>query len=162
MNSYGSNAEKWVRSSEYLVFEHPITPAALEDGKVIIRIVKRQGPIAICGFFAIKSDHTSGGGPQNAYIGEVNLSFSIKSYKNLVSRNAFIEYTIPEKQRIDLSIFDVSGRKIITLVKEEKEPGIYRVKWDLKAHNGKVGKGVYFIVLSGEKEKKTQKIIVIK
>jgi hypothetical protein len=56
-------------------------------------------------------------------------------------------YAIPEaRERVDIGVFDVSGRKVRGLVQEEQQVGVYEVAWDGRADGGaRVNNGVYFL-----------------
>jgi hypothetical protein len=56
-------------------------------------------------------------------------------------------YAIPNaRERVDIGIFDVSGRKVRGLVQEDQQAGVYEVAWDGRADGGvQVKNGVYFL-----------------
>ncbi len=71
----------------------------------------------------------------------------------------------PGKQLVSISIFDVTGRRIRTLVHDRKEPGYYTALWDGDDDYGKnVSQGVYFIRLTLEDEGrcKTRKTVLLR
>jgi hypothetical protein len=80
----------------------------------------------------------------------------IKKFTNIIKDKGIFEIIIPQKEKINLSIYDVSGRKTITLIDDFLNPGIYKIKIDSK----KFKKGIYFAVLKG-KEKKIKKFVVL-
>jgi flagellar hook assembly protein FlgD len=55
-------------------------------------------------------------------------------------------------ERVLLTIYDVTGRKVQTLVNEKLSPGVHNIIWDGKDVNGrKVAAGVYIInLMQGE------------
>ncbi|MCD4737563.1 MAG: linear amide C-N hydrolase [Bacteroidales bacterium] len=56
-----------------------------------------------------------------------------------------IEFTIAEKSMVELSVYDVTGKKIITLQKKEMVAGEYSVSWEGVNEQGeKVLPGIYF------------------
>lgn len=96
---------------------------------------------------------------------------------NPFSRSTTIPYTLPgsrgaEGQRsnvsstyqaINLSVYDVAGRLVRTLVDENKEPGSHAVSWDGKDGNGeRVSNGVYFLRLSTADVTQTRKAAVLR
>jgi hypothetical protein len=56
-------------------------------------------------------------------------------------------YAIPDgRERVDIGVFDVSGRKVRGLVQQEQQVGVYEVAWDGRADGGaRVKNGVYFL-----------------
>lgn len=67
-------------------------------------------------------------------------------------------------QLINLSVYDVSGRLVRTLVDTEEKPGVYSVDWDGKADNGvDVARGVYFCRLAaGDAFTAVRKLVVLR
>lgn len=49
-------------------------------------------------------------------------------------------------------------------IKNEKQPpGSYTVRWDGRDETGKkASSGIYFLILEGEKETRTQKVLVVR
>jgi hypothetical protein len=67
----------------------------------------------------------------------VELGFASPNPFNPVTR---IAYSVAERQRIRLSVFDVRGRLVETLVDAVKSPGDYVVEWNAS----RLASGVYF------------------
>jgi hypothetical protein len=64
---------------------------------------------------------------------------------NPVAVNASISYSVTKSGPVELSIFDVAGRRVRSLVKEEAAAGAYLVQWDARDDAGmSVAAGVYF------------------
>lgn len=103
----------------------------------------------------IEEKGRSGGGPQN-YSFNKDLKFSLNVLPNIIKDKMIFEIVIPEKQRINLSIYDASGREVFEVLDKEVEPGIYKINFDKK-----LNKGIYFAILKG-KEKKIKKFIIFK
>jgi hypothetical protein len=84
--------------------------------------------------------------------------------------STIIEYYVPVKTNISLEIHDITGRTVMTLVNEEKEPGIHRVRWDVGGAHSQDGcptrrtsaTGVYFVKLRVGGHESCQKIILLK
>jgi predicted GH43/DUF377 family glycosyl hydrolase len=79
---------------------------------------------------------------------ESTATFSFKLMQNcpdpFISKT-IIFYELAEQDYVDLSVFDLSGRKIRTLVSEQKFAGTYSIMWDGKNGKGQeVPSGIYF------------------
>ena len=62
---------------------------------------------------------------------------------------------------MSLLVYDILGRKIISLVSEFKTPGRYNVLWNGNdALNNPVGSGVYLYQLSTKSFTKTKKMVI--
>lgn len=87
---------------------------------------------------------------------------------SLISPNPFwniaqIKYSIPQENHVNLIVYDISGRKIKTLVSGEKTSGSYTVRWNGRDEDGTLVKnGVYFIKLKTKHFSKTNKLIFLK
>ena len=55
-----------------------------------------------------------------------------------------IKYQITSKSFINLRIFDITGKEITTLINEEKQTGMYSVRFD----SGNLSSGIYFYIMS--------------
>ena len=72
--------------------------------------------------------------------GEVTFS----AYPNPGNKARF-SFGVPRRDRVELSVFDVQGRKLVTLARGTMEPGNYSREWDGRIEGGgKTGAGVYF------------------
>ena len=63
-----------------------------------------------------------------------------QNYPNPFNPNTRIGFQVTGYGRVNLAVFDVLGREVVTLVNEVKQPGLYTVQWDA---NG-LASGVYF------------------
>lgn len=72
-----------------------------------------------------------------------------QNHPNPFDRQTAIEYMLPEIAAIDLSIYDVTGRLVQTLVCGVYAPGVHTVRWDGRDSTGRaVGPGVYVLVFN--------------
>jgi hypothetical protein len=77
---------------------------------------------------------------------------------NLITHNAQLQYTIPEKQRVKIVLYDITGSKISVIVEGIVVPGVY--SYNLNACQ--LNQGIYFLVLEGIREIITKKILIVK
>ncbi len=85
-------------------------------------------------------------------------------FPNPVTKNAKITYAIPVKSRIDMKIYDITGKLVTTLKNGViEEPGYKVANWNMTDARGKkVNSGIYFCNLEMNKKSSTKKILVIK
>ena len=81
-----------------------------------------------------------------------------QNYPNPFNPVTTISYQVPELSFINLSIFNINGKLVSTLVNEKVQPGNYSVKWDAKDFSS----GVYFYKLVAGKYSETGKAILLK
>jgi predicted outer membrane repeat protein len=79
---------------------------------------------------------------------------------NPFNSSTSINYSIPAMDRIKISIFDINGRLIETLVNETLSAGIYNVVWDASM----VSAGVYLLSIkdSAGKPSRIRKLVMIR
>ncbi len=74
-----------------------------------------------------------------------------------------IKYQLPDKCNVTLTIFDVSGRMIKTLVNDYKNSGWHSAKWNGQDNDGKsVRSGVYFYKLESNNFSVSKRLLYIK
>ena len=62
-----------------------------------------------------------------------------QNYPNPFNPETTIPYSLPVSSHIDLTIYDILGQRMTTLVSEEKQQGEYRAHWDA----GNYSSGLY-------------------
>jgi len=91
--------------------------------------------------------------------GEVPLQFDLgQNYPNPFNPSSNIRFQIPNFGHVRLTVFDLLGKEIISLVNEELSPGSYEEKFD----GGGLSSGVYFYRLQTGMFVKTRKLLLQK
>ena len=87
----------------------------------------------------------------------------IQNYPNPFSNSTVINYTVKEPTVLNLSIYNIQGQKIATLVNEFQKPNNYSVQWNCSDDKGNKQKsGIYFYMLKSNKSSVMKKMILIK
>jgi hypothetical protein len=74
-----------------------------------------------------------------------------------------ISYELPSRVPVTLTVYDVDGRLVKTLVSETKGPGAFTTAWEGKNDNGEpVASGVYFYRLNAGGFVQTKKMVFLK
>ena len=85
----------------------------------------------------------------------------IKNYPNSFNPNTKITYQLPITSEVELSIYNVLGQKVISLLSEKQEPGYYEIVWNgLNQSNQFVSSGIYFLQLRTNDSYRTIKMIL--
>lgn len=93
---------------------------------------------------------------QNNYtINDYNL---MQNFPNPFNPETKIKYDIPKLSHVKITIFDILGREIITLVNEVKEPGYYESIFDGTLYSS----GVYFYRFESDYFVDSKKMVLIK
>ncbi len=85
---------------------------------------------------------------------EVNL---LQNNPNPFNQVTWITYEIQTAGDVRIEVFDVTGRKVATLVDCWQEPGVRNVAWDADG----ITSGVYFYRLSAQDESEMRKMIIL-
>ena len=97
---------------------------------------------------------------------ESNIPITYKleqNYPNPFNPTTTISYSIAtnvkrETQKVKLTLYDVLGKDITTLVNEVQSPGNYRVEFD----GSRLSSGIYYYQLNSDKFIETKKMIILK
>ena len=81
-----------------------------------------------------------------------------QNFPNPFNPTTNISFTICHRDHIKLTIYNITGQKITTLVNGSLNPGSYTVNFDANA----LASGIYFYKLSSSTEVKTRKMLLIK
>lgn len=90
-----------------------------------------------------------------------NLSLAA-NFPNPFTSQTVIDYAVPSKQMVQLSVFDVRGARVATIVDTVVEPGRHRAMWDGRDFAGnQTASGVYFYKLQTADGIRTRKMVRI-
>lgn len=93
----------------------------------------------------------------------ISNSTQFKIAPNPFSNSTAISFTLPQSQKVFISIFDMTGRLVKILTNAGMQAGIHQLTWDAKDEKGNaVSSGVYFLRMMAGNFSQTQKIILIK
>ncbi len=86
-----------------------------------------------------------------------------QNYPNPFNPETVISYGLSEANHVKISIYNVIGQNVRTLVDELKPAGSYSVKWDGKNEAGnQVTNGVYFYRMEAGNFSSTRKLMLMK
>jgi hypothetical protein len=99
-------------------------------------------------------------------IGETNLpkEFSLsQNYPNPFNPQTVIQYALPHDCQVQITIYNILGQKVRTLVNEYQKAGYKRVEWYSKSEQGEeVASGIYFYRIHAGKFEQVKKMVLIK
>ncbi len=87
-----------------------------------------------------------------------------QNYPNPLNSSTTISYQLSAVSQVELTIYDIIGKKVVTKINENKSPGSYSVVWDGKDDFGNVvSSGMYFYQLKTNENISTMnKMLLIK
>jgi hypothetical protein len=88
--------------------------------------------------------------------------FRLKVYPNPFHFSTMIRYQIPSTNQVNLSIYNITGRLVQTLVDETQKAGVYQIHWDSRAPESGVRSGIYFYRLKSGDLISTKKLILLR
>jgi|GEM_PF-2544654 len=99
-------------------------------------------------------------------VDEENLGLhfvKLRNYPNPFNPKTVIEFGITSTTPVKLTIYDVSGRLVRTLMDEVREAGTYQVHWNGNDANGRpTAAGVYYCRLEAGERVEMQKLVMVK
>ena len=81
-----------------------------------------------------------------------------QNYPNPFNPSTTIKYELSETSHVNLSVFDVLGRRVSVLVNETRRPGIYETEFD----GSHFASGVYFYRLQAGEFTQSKRLLILK
>lgn len=86
-----------------------------------------------------------------------------QNYPNPFNPSTTIAYSLAEDSHVELSIYDVKGKKVKTLVSGKKQSGQNSVNWNgLNEHSKPVSSGIYFYKIIAGSQKSVKQMVLLK
>jgi hypothetical protein len=94
-------------------------------------------------------------------VGETPRSYvlSVSNYPNPFNPATTVKYTVPQRGRVRVAIYDARGALVTTLVDKERAAAAYSIDWKPGAA---VGSGVYFARIEQNGATRTHKLVLLK
>ena len=86
-----------------------------------------------------------------------------QNYPNPFNPQTVIKYDLPKSGQVNITVYNILGQKVKTLVDEHQEAGYKSVNWNGKDGEGKdVASGIYFYKIRTVGFEKTKKMVLLK
>jgi hypothetical protein len=86
-----------------------------------------------------------------------------QNFPNPFNPSTNIRFMLTRQGTVNLTVFDVLGREIITLVDEVEKAGMHEISWNGKnRHGNQVPTGIYFYRLKSDEGVITRKMLLVK
>ncbi|MBU4445300.1 MAG: T9SS type A sorting domain-containing protein [Candidatus Marinimicrobia bacterium] len=85
------------------------------------------------------------------------------NYPNPFNPVTTISYDLPDDGLVELTVYNMRGEKVATLMQGKQEAGSYRLNWDGTDRNGEmVASGIYFLRIASGSYCRTSKMVFIR
>lgn len=81
-----------------------------------------------------------------------------QNYPNPFNPSTTIRYSIGDPEFVTLTVYDITGRRVATLVREEKSPGVYEARFDAR----NLASGVFYYTIKAGLYSETMKMVLLK
>ena len=105
--------------------------------------------------------YDAGGGATPVRLPEKAFGLELaQNFPNPFPSRTRIDFAVPSREHVHISVFDVRGARVATLVDEPFEAGRHSAEWDGRTFSGsQAAAGVYFYKLQTKNEIRTRKMI---
>ncbi len=77
-----------------------------------------------------------------------HIELPYKIFTNPFASYFYMSYTVSKESNVDISVYDISGKKIKTLDSGVKSEGTYSIEWDCRDNKGNiVTRNIYFLLI---------------
>jgi len=85
------------------------------------------------------------------------------NYPNPFNPLTLISYELPSEGFVNITIYDIVGRKVKTLINSSQTSGYYSIMWDAtNDRNESVSAGVYLYIIEAREFRQTKKMVLLK
>ncbi|NOS84338.1 MAG: T9SS type A sorting domain-containing protein [Ignavibacteria bacterium] len=90
---------------------------------------------------------------------EVPVDFLLEqNFPNPFNPETNINFSLPQRSRAAIIVYDITGKEVIRLVDEFLEAGNYRINWNASGYSS----GIYFYNLISDDFQQTRKMVLVK
>jgi photosystem II stability/assembly factor-like uncharacterized protein len=134
-----------------------------EVGKEIEKILGNYALLADLKIYEVSLPDTATMGGAQGNSTNIKRFVLYQNHPNPFKDLTRIAFAIPRECKVSLFVYNVTGRRVRTLIDDKMKPGEYNLKWDGRDnHNRKLSNGIYFYRLQTDDFKDTKKTILLK
>jgi methionine-rich copper-binding protein CopC len=86
-----------------------------------------------------------------------------QNYPNPFNPNTRVKFSLPELSNVNLTVFNILGQKVKTLVNKQLPAGSYTAAWDGTDSDGKaLATGIYLYRLKADNYSASRKMLLVK
>lgn len=93
----------------------------------------------------------------------VPSKFSMISFPYPFNPSTTIKYDLPTNSETNLTVYNIMGQEVITLINTTKQTGVHTIKWNgTNNFDAPVSSGMYFVRMATQNGAITQKVLLMK
>ena len=140
-----------------------VPAAAYSTGALLVSVNARDAGSAVVSRVVLKETGTPFASTPEEGAARPTAYALAQNYPNPFNPSTIIRYDLPETGEVSLAVFDISGRRVATLVEGVQPAGSYEVRFDASsARPGGIASGVYFYTVRAGRYSQTKKMLLIK
>jgi flagellar hook assembly protein FlgD len=90
-------------------------------------------------------------------------AYSLTTYPNPFVKKTVIDFAIRTQENVSITVYDVSGKMVKSLVAQKLAPGCHEIHWNGEDRMGRrVSNGIYFIKLKTPSYAAEKKVILLR
>ena len=76
------------------------------------------------------------------------MKYDLANYPNPFNPETKIQFELPQASRVNLTVYNIIGEKVVTLADENMEAGVYQRTFSSNSYYGQLSSGIYFYKLT--------------
>jgi flagellar hook assembly protein FlgD len=143
-----------------------IPPELYADSTITVKLEKLTGErvtLSVLKIYQYEKGDTLSGGPMSSGTTVPSKKPILKVKPTIFRNEVVIEFMLPQDGRVKMCVYDVTGKRVATLLDRLTEAGNYSFRWNGKDNGENIlPVGVYFIRLNTPVTSLTKKVILLR
>ncbi len=86
-----------------------------------------------------------------------------QNFPNPLFNHTRIRFELPSRLPVDLTLFDLAGRKVVVMIRDTLDGGRHEFVWDGRGPSGEdIASGVYFLRLQADGMDRVRKVVIVR
>ncbi len=147
--------------NEWTLYHYDISPLHVFPIRLAIQNISEDSFMLMLDNFRIDS---SADAVENESVENIpQITILNQNYPNPFNPETTISFDLPQKDKVELVVYNLKGQKVKTLINDEVDKGRHTIIWNGTNNQGKeVASGIYYYRLSSGNYTKTNKMVLIK
>ncbi|HEV8284523.1 MAG TPA: T9SS type A sorting domain-containing protein [Chitinophagaceae bacterium] len=85
---------------------------------------------------------------------------SLSIFPNPTSSSTTISFSLAQREKVSIKLFDVSGKLVKTIIENVMSGGNHQIRWMINLKEDFINSGIYFVKLTAGNNSETSKLII--